>query len=78
MRKTAICHIYVQFPFTITLQTWKARIRRYATSATKDDFKVSTSTRVCSKHFLFSDFIEYISKKRKLKKVDKSDKEEIT
>ena len=48
------------------LQAWKARIRRSTTSATKDDFKVTASTRVCSKHFLFSDFIEYDSKKRKL------------
>ena len=40
-------------------------IRRSTTSATKDDFKVTASTRVCSKH-LFSDFIEYDSKKRKL------------
>ena len=31
----------------------------------KDGFKV-TSTRVCSKHSLFSDFIEYDSKKRNL------------
>ena len=29
---------------------------------------MSTSTRVCSKHFLFSDFIEYESTTRKLKK----------
>ena len=52
---------------TTLLQTWKARIRRSATSAKKDDFKVTANTKVCSKHFLFADFIEYDSKRRKLK-----------
>ena len=41
-------------------------MKRSTTSATKDDFKVTTSTIVCSKHFLFSDFIDYDSKNIKL------------
>ncbi|XP_045165921.1 uncharacterized protein LOC123529598 [Mercenaria mercenaria] len=49
------------------IKVWKDRIRRSGSSATKDDFRVTASTRVCSKHFQSVDYVCPDAAKKRLK-----------
>ena len=54
------------YPF-ISFQIWKSRIRRSGSNPKKDDFNVTGSTKVCSKHFLPDCYVNFSSKRRALK-----------
>ena len=51
----------------LSFQIWKSRVRRSSSNPKKDDFKVTGSTNVCSKHFTPDKYKNFSSKKRALK-----------
>ena len=51
----------------LSFQIRKSRVRRSSSNPKKDDFKVTASTKVCSKHFTPDNYKNFSSKKRALK-----------